>query len=162
MPHRRIVDITPGRHPFQVAIVAACPLVAITILLSSREPRSLDNALPAGFVNVWLAAIAVNGLIALVGMYWRHPLGWGLMVECGGIIGLGAMVSVYCAAIAALAGLDALASGGLITGIAIACWWRAGQLIRDIRRLRHARVEIRPVVEHRLVYTDDPDPGGRT
>lgn len=156
MPHRKILTITTGRHPFQVAIVAACPLVAITVLLSSREPRSLDNALPAGFVNVWLAAIAVNGLITLAGMYWRHPYGYGLMTECGGIIGLGAMVTVYCFAIAALAGLDALASGGLITGIAIACWWRAIQLIRDIRRLRHARVQVRPVVQHQLVMTDEP------
>lgn len=152
---RKPLEITTGRHPFQVAIVAACPLVALTIMLAEREPRSLDNALPAGFVNVWLAAIAVNGLICLFGIYWRHPLGWGLMVECGGIIGLGAMVTVYSAAIAALSGLDALASGGLVTGIAVACWWRAVQIIRDVRRLR--RVQARPaVVETRLLVTEEP------
>lgn len=151
---RKTLEITTGRHPFQVAIVAACPIASIAVMIASREPRSLNNALPDGFVNIWLAAIALNGVIALFGIYWRHPLGWGLIVECGGVLGLGAMVTVYCAAIAALSGLNALASGGLITGIAVACWWRGAQIIRDIRRLR--RAQARPVVEQRLVLVEEP------
>lgn len=155
---RKALEVTTGRHPFQVAVVVACPLAAVAILIASREPRSLDNTLPSGFVTVWLVAIALNGLIALFGIYWRHPLGWGLMVECGGVLGLGAMITVYCAAIAVTNGLDALASGGLITGIAVACWWRGAQIIRDLRLLHRAQQQ--PVIEQRelLMEPDPPTP----
>jgi hypothetical protein len=147
------LEITTGRHPFQVAIVAACPLSALTILATAREPRSLDTVLPDWFVTAWLVGFVVSGVLALIGMHWPHPLGWGLMVECGGILGLGAQTTVYSASLAIVNGLDALGSGALITAIAIACWWRAGQIVRDLIRLR--RAQNRPVIATRLVLTED-------
>jgi hypothetical protein len=150
---RKTLEITTGRHPFQVAIVAACPLSSLIILITDRQPRSLNTALPDWFVNAWLIGFVVSGILALIGMHWRHPLGWGLMIECGGLGGLGAQTAVYSASLALVNGLDALGTGGLVTAIATACWWRAGQIIRDIRRLRHAQA--RPVIATRLVLTEE-------
>ncbi len=152
---RKALEVTTGRHPFQVAIVAACPISGAFILITGYSPRSVQSSLPAGFVNVWLAALVVNGLIALVGAYWKRPLPFGLRMECGGIIGIGAMTTVYSAAIAVQSGLDAIAAGSLVTGIAVACWWRVGQIVRDIRRV--TRAQSTGVLETRIVLTE-PDP----
>lgn len=155
---RRTLEITTGRHPFQVAIVGACLLSSLAIIATGYQPRSVARALPDAFLKIWLGALAVNSLIALGGMFWSRPLRRGLVAEAGGLIGLAAMTSVYSASIARLSGWDALGTGGLVLGIAVACWWRAGQIVRDVRRLNRAQTD--PVLQSRLLLTE-PAPAER-
>lgn len=149
---RRTLQITTGRHPFQVAIVGACLLSSIAIIITGYQPRSVVRALSDGFMKVWLAALAVNALIALGGMFWSRPLRRGLVAEAGGLLGLAALTSVYSASLIRLAGWEAIGTGGMVFGIAAACWWRSAQIMRDLRRLHRAQTD--PVVQSRLVLTE--------
>lgn len=149
---RRTLEITTGRHPFQVAIVAACLLSSLIIAVTGNEPRSLNRSLPQGFALVWLISLAVNAAIALFGMFSSRVLRRGLVAESGGLIGLATTTTVYSVSLAMLSGWAAVGTGGLVLGIAIACWWRALQIIRDLRRI--TRAQNHPVVRPRLLLTE--------
>jgi hypothetical protein len=155
---RKTLEITTGRHPFQVAIVAACPLSALLIIIGGVNPPSLERILGPQYVTLWLAVLVASGALTLVGIWWRHPLGWGIMVESGGLFGLATATTVYCTAIGIQSGLRGLASGMLIFAIAVACWWRALQAIRDVMRLHRAQADS---VTHTVELLAEPGDGDR-
>lgn len=159
---RKLLEITTGRHPFQVATVAACPVASLAVLLTGNHPPSLDAALPDPFTDAWLLLLAGGGITATAGAYWPGDLDTGLIVEAGGMSALAAMLTIYVGAMFLVSGPDALAAGGFLTAIAAAGWWRIGQLARDLRKVWRAQRE--GLTETVRVLLDPPpdDDAGRT
>lgn len=138
---RKLLEITTGRHPFQVAVVAACPLAAVAILATGEYPPSLEAALPRPFGDVWLWGLALGGISAQAGAYWRGDLDNGLVIECGGVALMASMLTIYASALILVQGAHAVAAAGFLAGIAVAGWWRAGQIIADVRKVWRAQRE---------------------
>lgn len=154
---RKLLEITTGRHPFQVATVAACPLSAIAILVTNEHPPSLDLALPPPLADVWLFCLAASGVVALTGAYWTGKLDTGLLTEGGGVAVLASALTTYGAALFVVNGGNAIGAGAFLLAIAVAGWWRTVQIVVDVRkvwRAQRAGITAAPV---RLV---DPGPTG--
>ncbi len=137
---RKLLEITTGRHPFQVAVVAACPVTATAVLVSGELPPSLATALP-GLGNVWLGILLAGGVTAQVGAYWRGRLDTGLIIEAGGMCLLAAMLTVYVCALIWINGAAAVAPAAFMGGMSVAAWWRIMQLANDVRKVWRARAE---------------------
>lgn len=162
----RPVYVTPGRHPFEVALLAACLAVGALLVITGSRPPSLTRGLPEVIVTVWLALVAVGGATGLLGVYWRR-LDTGLLIEFAGVVAISAACALYVAALFALNPLPtALGTGGLITGVAAGAAWRAGQCIADLLRLRRAvvapvEIELPLLVDpHDNPSPPPPDTGG--
>lgn len=138
---RKLLEITTGRHPFQVATVAACPLSAIAIMITGDHPASLDAALPRPFADVWLVILAAGGVVATVGAYWTGDLDTGLITEGAGVALLASMLTIYAAALFLVNGGAGLGAGSFLLAIAVAGWWRAGQTVRDVIKVWRAQRE---------------------
>lgn len=138
---RKLLEITTGRHPFQVATVAACPLAALAILITREHPPSLDAALPPPLADMWLVALAAGGVTGLVGAYWPRELDTGLLTEGSGVALLASMLTIYATALFLVNGSAAVASGAFLLAIAVAGWWRAAQIIADVRKVWRAQAE---------------------
>lgn len=153
---RKLLEITTGRHPFQVAVIAACPVISAAILITGKSPPSLAAALPAQYDEVWLAALAVGGVGALTGAYWRGELDNGLLIEGSGVSAIGAMVTVYAAALLVVQGATAIGPATFLAAIGVACWWRAMQIARDVRKVWRAQSD--GLTETVKLLTDPDDP----
>lgn len=139
---RRPVFITPGRHPFEVAPLAACVLAGGVMAISGVRPPSIANGLPEPLMTAWLALVAVGGLIGLLGVYWRGPVDDALLIEFAGVAAVAAAATLYVAALfAGNAPAVAFGAGGLLAGLAGGGWWRAVQCLTDWRRVRAGSVE---------------------
>ena len=138
---RKLLEITTGRHPFQVATVAACPLAAVAIIATGNHPSSLDAALPPPLADVWLVVLAVSGLGAQAGAFWPGELDTGLLVEGGGIAVLASMLTIYASALFIVNGTTAIGPGAFLLALAVAAWWRAAQIVRDVRKVWRAQRE---------------------
>lgn len=153
---RRLLEITTGRHPFQVAVVAACPLASLAIIITGNHPPSLDAALPPPLADVWLVVLAVGGVAAQVGAFWNGDLDTGLIAEGGGVAVLGSVLTVYVAALFLVNGTAALGSGAFILSLSVAAWWRAGQIVHDVRKVWRAQREGLTTNVRTMI---DPGPG---
>lgn len=138
---RKLLEITTGRHPFQVAVVAACPLASLAILASGEHPPSLDLTLPRPMADVWLVTLAVSGIAAQVGAYWRGELDTGLLVEGAGVALMASMLTIYATALLLVQGPTGFGAAGFLAALAVAGWWRAGQAWRDTRKVWRAQRE---------------------
>lgn len=154
----RPVFITPGRHPFEIALLGACVIAGAVMAITGVRPPSLSRSLPYDVMTVWLALVAAGGLVGIVGAYWRGRIDDGLLIEFGGVLAIGSACTLYVIALFALNPLaNAVASGGLLSGIAVGGVLRAVQCARDWARVRRAhprRVEI----ELPLLIEDAPEP----
>lgn len=129
--------ITPGRHPFEVSALAACAFAGGVMAAGGIRPRSIVTGLPEPLLTVWLALIAVGGVIGLLGVYWRGSVDDGLLIELVGVSMIAAACTLYVAAL--FAGnpvATAFGAAGLLSGIAAGAWWRAAQCWSDWRRVR--------------------------
>lgn len=153
---RKLLEITTGRHPFQVAVVAACPLASLAIIITGNHPPSLDAALPPPLADLWLYALAAGGVAAQVGAFWNGELDTGLITEGGGVAVLGSMLTVYVAALFLVNGTAALGSGAFILSLAVAAWWRSAQISHDVRKVWRAQREGLTTNVRTLI---DPGPG---
>lgn len=154
---RKLLEITTGRHPFQVAIVAACPLASLAIIVSGNHPPSLDAALPPPLADVWLYALALGGIGAQVGAYWPGELDNGLILEFGGVALLGSMLTIYASSLILVQGGQAIGAASFLLSIAVAGWWRAGQILRDVRKVWRAQQEGLTATVRVLIGPEHPD-----
>ncbi len=157
---RKLLEITTGRHPYQVLTAAAGPLAATVIAVGGSPPASLILALPHPWTEFWLALLAVGGIVTLVGAYGRGDLDNMLITEAGGVALYTSMITIYAAALFLSAGLAAAAAGGFLTALAAAGWWRVGQIVNDVRKVWAARAAGSCTAQVELLTDpDDPEPG---
>lgn len=132
---RRLLEITTGRHPYQVLVAVTGPLCALAITITGSTPVSLSRALPHPYTEFWLALLAIGGCVTLIGAYGRGELDNMLIVEAGGVALFSSMISIYVGALFIVAGTGAATAGGFMGALALAGWWRVGQIIRDVRKV---------------------------
>lgn len=154
-----MLEITTGRHPYQVLTAAAGPLAALVIAVGGSPPLSLVTALPHPWTEFWLALLAVGGIVTLVGSYAHGELDNMLITEAGGVALYASMITIYAAALFLVSGMNAAAAGGFLTALAIAGWWRVGQIIRDVRKVWAAVAAGACTQVEALADPDDPDTG---
>jgi hypothetical protein len=152
------VYVTPGRHPFEVGPLLACALVGGGMALFRLRPPSIVSGLGEPILTVWLALVAVGGVVGLVGCFWRGAVTDGLLVEFAGVLAVGMACLLYVAAIFAANRFGAaFASGGLLAGIAFGALGRAAQCAIEYRRVRRGVTE---QVRVDLPLIVEPEPGG--
>jgi len=156
---RKMLEITTGRHPYQVLTAAAGPLSALAIAFTGSPPASLSRALPHPWTEFWLVLLAVGGIVTLVGSYAHGDLDDMLITEAGGVALYASMISVYAAALFLVSGANAAAAGGFLTALAVAGWWRLGQIVRDVRRVWAAVAAGACTQADVLTDPDNPEPG---
>ena len=157
----RPVYVTPGRHPFEVALLVACLVVGATLALNGLRPPTLTRGLTEPILSVWLILMAVGGGVGLVGVYWRGAVTDAMLIEFAGVVAVAGSCLLYVAALFALNPLgNALGSGGLLAGIAAGAAWRAGQTVLDWRRVRAGRIAEVDLVVPLLVEPEDPPQTG--
>jgi hypothetical protein len=154
----RPLRITSGRHPFQVAVIGAVPVVVAGLLASGTRPSALV-ALGPWAATAWLVLCGLGGIGVMVGAFWRGRLQTGLAVEGGAMTMVAAMLALWVIVVTFRFGLTALVSGGLVTGITTAAWWRVAQLMRDLGKLRAASRSPR-IVRYPLLAEDSEPPAG--
>lgn len=132
----RPVQVTSGRSPFEVTVLAAALLCGVTLLVSDARPRSVTETMPSLVQSLWEVGLILAGLVGLCGItLWGSQLAVALGVELGGVTILGAATAMYAIALFTVSGSQAVAAGAFITGVSVASWWRTGQIVRDLRRL---------------------------
>lgn len=114
-------------------------LAAVTVgasrVLAEPTSGSLERALNPLLLNVWYVLLTTGSVIALTGVFWRHPA-VGLRVEQAGLIMLTSAGLVYGGALVGTAGWKGLAAAAFIFAFAVACALRARDTGRILSRIR--------------------------
>jgi hypothetical protein len=134
----RPIQVTTGRHPFQVAVLAASLIVGLTLIVSDLQPRSVVAAMTSPVRLVWELQLTAAGVVSLMGIYWPGRLQVRLWIEVCGVVVLGFATTMYTIALFAVQGSAAIAAGAFVAALAVAAWWRVGQVVRDLRRMARA------------------------
>jgi hypothetical protein len=130
----RPVKVVTGRHPFEVAILAAAAVCGLALALTDTSPRSAAAAMPGVVEVLWQVFLVGGGAIGLVGVFWPGKLLAQLGTEAVGVVLLGTATTMYSVALFTIAGMQALAAGSFVTAAALASWTRLWQIWRDLRR----------------------------
>lgn len=137
------VSVVTGRHPYQVAIHASAICCGLALAATDRVPKSAAEAMPTPVQVLWVALLLSSGLATLVGTWWRGRTSTGLRLELAGVLLLAGGTGMYAVALFAISGWQAAAAGSFIAGIAIGSWWRAVQILRDVRHLGEVERSLR-------------------
>ncbi|GGK89080.1 hypothetical protein [Mangrovihabitans endophyticus] len=128
----RPVRVVNGRHPYEVAILAASACCGLALALTDTSPRSAATAMPGVVEVLWQVLLVAGGVIGLFGAFWPGRLVAQLGTEAAGVVLLGTATSMYSVALFAVAGLQALAAGAFVAAAAVASWVRLWQIGRDL------------------------------
>jgi hypothetical protein len=150
----RPVQITSGRHPFEVATLVAVLAAGVALLATGDRPKSVTAAMPILVQATWEIGLIVAGVVGLAGITWRGRLSTALGVELGGVACLGTVTTMYAIALAVVTGTQAIAAGAIVGGLAVASWWRIWQIVADLRRIARA-AEAGAVVDVPLLVERD-------
>ncbi|MDP9799338.1 hypothetical protein J2S43_007850 [Catenuloplanes nepalensis] len=135
----RPLIVASGRHPFEVCTLLAAFIVGTALHLGAVVPRSVSTAMPPTIQAVWAIGLIVAGLAGLAGVAVpRRRLLVGLGLELLGIGVLGTAATMYSISLYAVSAEQAIVAGGFVSALAVASWWRWGQIIVDLRRLGRA------------------------
>ncbi|MDR7278943.1 hypothetical protein [Catenuloplanes atrovinosus] len=135
----RPLTVATGRAPFEVCTLLAALAVGTALHLGAVVPRSVSTAMPPTIQAVWATGLIVAGLVGLAGVAVpRRRLLVGLGLELAGIGVLGTTATMYAISLYAVSAAQALVAGGFVTALAVASWWRWGQIVYDLRRLGRA------------------------
>jgi hypothetical protein len=134
MSQARPTIVVAGRHrPHEQLLLAYSALLGIAYLTGSPIPASIMAVLSSVAITAWSAALAISGVAALIGCWWRGER--GLMLELGGLAMNAGSLCLYSAAVFTAAGWRALLPGGLVLAWAAANGWRAWQIHGEMRGL---------------------------
>lgn len=135
----RPVQVTTGRHPFEVAVLGAATLCGISLIASGVAPRSVAASMPNLVQTLWQFGLIAGGVIGLVGTFWPgSKLAARLGTEAVGIACLGTATTMYTIALFTVSGMQALAAGSFVGAVAAASWARVIQIGRDLNRVATA------------------------
>lgn len=137
MPNRRAIQITTGRHPFEVAVMVASVFVGLVMVLTDITPRSASQTMSPAVLAMWEGLLIVSGVVALAGIFWRGKLETSLRVEMAGTLLMAGGISMYAVALLFF-GSQALVAGGYCVALAAGAWWRSVQIAKDLRRVANA------------------------
>lgn len=124
-----------NRRPFQNAVVATAPVCGSLMIAMEVRPPSVEVALPGPVLIGWELGLIVAGLVGVAGLLWPGRCATRLGMELASMLMLGTVTGMYAVALAVIAGRTSVAAASFITAVAIGSWWRAGELLRDLRRM---------------------------
>jgi hypothetical protein len=143
---QRPLQIASGRQPFQVAIMVASVFLGLCLAVTDQIPNSAQRTMHDGVLATWIVMLVSAGALALAGTFWRGAFRTALRIESAGVLMLAGGASMYTVAVFAVSGWAALIAGGYVAAIACGAWWRAGELLKDIRKLAHIKIARLPVL----------------
>ncbi|MEV4810112.1 hypothetical protein [Micromonospora avicenniae] len=150
MPHNLIRS---RRQPFEVAVLLAAPPCGLLLMLLDVRPPSVTLAMDTPIQVLWELGLIAGGVIGLSGIIWPGRLATGLGIELAAVVLLGTITAMYAVALAAVSGRSGTAAISFILAVSTGSFWRAGQIIFDLRLL--ARVsrtaDTDPEISTRLV-----------
>ncbi|GLY21708.1 hypothetical protein [Micromonospora sp. NBRC 101691] len=135
---RRPVTVTTGRHPFEVAVLAAALLCGVALTITGLRPTSVTTGMPGTVQAIWQFGLIAAGGVGLAGVWWRGHLSVALGIELVGVATLGTVTTMYAIALYAVSGRQAIAAGAFVAGVAFAAWWRVAQIGVDLHRVTAA------------------------
>lgn len=133
------IAITSGRHPYQIAVHVSAVFSAVAMVSAGEVPRSAQEVMSGPVLLLWVALLVLSGIGGAAILWWPGELRTALRVELGGVLLLAGGTSMYAIVLFAAAGLQALVAGTFISGLAVGSWWRAAQIVRDVRRVSEMR-----------------------
>lgn len=128
-----LIAVQMSINPFELYWLIAVCLVGVLYVIGLPPPNSVQQLLPDWAVHLWAANLAIGGIVALFGGFWRQRLekGLGLYQFGWGLIGVGTLV--YGLALLILFPTLALLPALSNIGWAIACFTRVIQVQRFFR-----------------------------
>lgn len=140
------LHIASGRQPFQVAIMCASAFLGLCLAVTDEIPNSAQRTMHDAVLATWIVMLVAAGGLSLLGTFWRGAFRTALRIESAGVLMLAGGASMYTVAVFAVSGWAALIAGGYVAAIACGAWWRAYELVRDIRKLAGATLIRLPVL----------------
>ncbi|MFC4090320.1 hypothetical protein ACFOYX_15925 [Micromonospora sp. GCM10011541] len=139
--------ILRNRRPFENAVLATAPVCGALLITLDVRPPSVEMAMPAPIRIGWELGLIAVGLAGLVGLSWPGRISTGLGIELASMLMLGTIAGMYAVAMAVMSGRLAVAAASFIIAVAVGAWWRAVEILLDLRRLvrgiEKARIESR-------------------
>ncbi|MER7440367.1 hypothetical protein [Micromonospora avicenniae] len=135
MPHNHIRS---RRQPFEVAVLLAAPPCGLLLILLDVRPPSVTLTMDTPIQVLWELGLIVGGMIGLSGIIWPGRLATGLGIELAAVVLLGTITVMYAVALAAVSGRSGTAAISFILAVSAGSFWRAGQIIFDLRLLARA------------------------
>lgn len=136
MPKKRIWR---NRQPFQNAVVATAPLCGALMIILEVRPPAVEAAMPGPVRVGWQVGLVVAGLVGVAGLLWPGRCSTALGIELASMLMLGTLAGMYAVAVTVFSGRMAVAAASFITAVAIGSWWRAAEVVRDLRGLARPR-----------------------
>ncbi len=130
-----VIVTTGGRQPFEVAVLLAVLVCGIVLTVTGARPASVAVGMPATVQAIWEVGLILAGGVGLLGVFWPGTLVTSLGDAWCVVSVLGTVTTMYAIAMYAINGMAAIAAGAFVLGIAVASWWRAGQIGIDQYRI---------------------------
>lgn len=131
----RSMRIWRNRRPFENAILITVPVCGLLLITLNVRPPSVEMAMPAPVRIGWELGLIAVGLGGLLGLLWPGRLSTGLGIELASMLLLGTLAGMYAVALAVMSGRMAVAATSFIAAVALGSWWRAAEILLDLRRL---------------------------
>ncbi|MER7456765.1 hypothetical protein [Micromonospora sp. NPDC126480] len=122
-----------NRRPFQNAVVATAPVCGALMIAMEVRPPVVEVAMPDPVRIGWEAGLIVAGLVGIAGLLWPGRCSTRLGMELASMLMLGTVTGMYAVALAVISGRTAVAATSFIAAVAIGSWWRAGELLGELR-----------------------------
>lgn len=132
MPNRLIWR---NRRPFQNAVVATAPVCGALMLCLEVEPPSVEVAMPGPVRVGWVLGLIAAGLVGVAALFWPGRCSTRLGMELASMLMLGSVTGMYAVTLAVISGRTAVTAASFVAAVAIGSWWRAGELLRDLRSM---------------------------
>ncbi|MEH0827074.1 MULTISPECIES: hypothetical protein [unclassified Micromonospora] len=127
-----------NRRPFENAILLTAPVCGLLLITLNVRPPSVEMAMPGPVRVGWELGLIAVGLGGLLGLLWPGRFSTGLGIELASMLLLGTLAGMYAVTLTVMSGRMAVAATSFIAAVAIGSWWRAVEILLDLRRLiRH-------------------------
>ncbi|SCF20458.1 hypothetical protein GA0074696_3409 [Micromonospora purpureochromogenes] len=124
-----------NRRPFENAVLVTAPVCGLLLITLNVRPPSVEMAMPHPIRIGWELGLILVGLGGLLGLTWPGRISTALGIELASMLLLGTLAGMYSVALLVMSGRMAVAAASFITAVAVGSWWRATEILLDLRRL---------------------------
>ncbi|WP_435828223.1 hypothetical protein [Micromonospora purpureochromogenes] len=124
-----------NRRPFENAVLVTAPVCGLLLITLNVRPPSVEMAMPRPIRIGWELGFILVGLGGLLGLTWPGRVSTALGIELASMLLLGTLAGMYSVALMVMSGRMAIAATSFITAVAVGSWWRATEILLDLRRL---------------------------
>ncbi|MFI7609459.1 hypothetical protein ACIBTV_30700 [Micromonospora sp. NPDC049366] len=132
------IHIRPRRQPFEIAILVAAAICGLLLILLDVGPPSVELTMPAPVQAGWRVGLVLVGIGGLLGILWPGRVATGLGIELAALLMLGTSAAMYALTLTVISGRHSIAATSFVTAVATGSFWRAAQIVFDLRRLAKA------------------------